>query len=193
MADDIDRLALELRAFPLIHSADLNWPGAAYQAFEIVLSAILRAALIEVPADKRKGANGDAFKRFVTQRFPEGRGRGDDDYARELWELRNYFVKERRTTSGVALTHFEPDRHLVRFPDGLLIINLESLMDDFRVAVHDLGDYLRSSPELRELARAELEQREMRVVVIADWPQQNFVTFSTLAASASSATPGKQE
>ena len=66
-------------------------------------------------------------------------------------------------------------------------------MDDFWEAVNDQGEYLRSSPELRELARAEVEQRQMRAVVIPDPGLSNLVTFSTLAASASGPAPGKQE
>jgi hypothetical protein len=171
-ADDVDELIAGLKLLPLIDGADLEQPSAAYDAFELVLSAILRAALVEVaPADRRSN-NGRAFRRFVTKRFPVGRGRGDTSYAGTLWLLRCDFVKEKRTSSGVALTHDNPWAHRQRASTGELIVDLQSLIADFREAVDDLGKRLRSSPQLRHETQSELTQRRVRTVAIAPPPTQ---------------------
>src|SRR5262245_20904189 len=68
--DDVALLLDQLKALPLIDSADLDVPFAAYEAFELVLSAILRAALVQVPEANRRGKNGDLFRQFVVERFP---------------------------------------------------------------------------------------------------------------------------
>ena len=107
---DVAQLLGQLKALPLIGSADLDAPSAAYDAFELVLGAILRAALVQVPDEQRRGFNRELFERFVTERFPRGRGRGDVLYARNLWKFRNAVVKNKQTGPFVVL-HNAPHEH----------------------------------------------------------------------------------
>ena len=79
--------------------------------------------------------------------------------------------------------HNHPGEHWQR-NHGLLTLNLESLIADFRKAVDGLGGYLRSTPELRELARVELEGRRVRLVpVTAVMPVSPSVSGSSATAS----------
>lgn len=160
--DDVERLLEHLKALPLVDDADLDRPGAAYAAFEPVLSAALRAAVVHVPRRKRNGVQGECFRAFVRDHFPEGRGRGDDAYAANLWRLRSAFVKEKRTDRFV-LTHGQPDDHLIPAADGRPTLNLESLVADFRSAVDELGPVLRRTDELRRRAAAEVERSTVHV------------------------------
>jgi hypothetical protein len=105
--DDLAQLAARLKSLPLIESADLDQPFAAYDAFGVVMSAILCAALIQVPEDERERKNGKLFKRFVVERFPIKRGRGDGKYAADLWSFRSQAVKESRT-GPFSLVHRLP-------------------------------------------------------------------------------------
>jgi hypothetical protein len=57
------------------------------------------------------------------ERFPRERGRGHEEYARELWGLRCDFLKERQTTT-FALIHNNPDVHWRHAEDGRLTLNL---------------------------------------------------------------------
>lgn len=120
LPDDVDRLTMSLKALPLIEGADLDKPFAAYDAFELVCSAILRAALVQAPEEGRKRNNGRLFEAFVTDHFPVHRGRNDPDYAKQLWLFRNAFVKEKRT-EGFALVHGAPNQHLG--PRGLMWVS----------------------------------------------------------------------
>lgn len=97
MADDVDHLLEQLKSLPLVDGANLDRPFAAYQAFEVVLGAVLRAALAPEGRDAREGKNGSLFRDFVRRDFRIGRGWSDDHYARLLWDLRSLFVKEMRT------------------------------------------------------------------------------------------------
>jgi hypothetical protein len=164
--DDVDRLLAQLKELPLIDHADLDAEGVAYAAFEPLLSAILRAALVQVPQKDRPNNNRRLFQRFVVDHFPPGRGRHDPVYAEALWGFRCYFVKDERTGSSFLLTHHHPDLHWV-IADGRRVLNLESLVADFREAVDNLGTLLRGDPELRQSAEADVAQRELTSVSIA--------------------------
>jgi len=189
MADDVDQLLEQLKALPLIDSADLTHPFAAYDSFELVLSAILRAALAQVPPTDRRGRNRQHFRAFVCQRFPPERGRNDVDYADRLWDFRTMFVKEKRT-AGFVLVHDRPDEHLAPGVDGRPKLNLQSLIADFRLAVDQLGPILRASDELRQLAADEVARRTVHVTSAPSFTQTSTVLFrgNTLGAKATSGT-----
>lgn len=175
-ADDVERLVEHLKALPLVDGADIDRPGAAYAAFEPVLSAILRAAVIHVPRRKRNGIQGECFRAFVRDHFPEEHGRGDETYAANLWRLRGAFVKEKRTARFV-LTHGQPDDHLVPAADGRPRLNLESLVADFRSAVDELGPVLRRTDELRERAADEVARSAVHVTSGASHTTTTTVLF----------------
>lgn len=164
--DEVGQLLEQLKELPLVDDADLDRPGAAYAAFEPVLGAVLRAAVIHLPRNKRDGVQGKCFRAFVRDHFPEGRGRGDEAYAENLWKLRSAIVKEKRTARFV-LTHGRPDDHLVPGRDGRPTLNLESLIADFRAAVDELGPVLRGTDELRQRAAVEVSLRGVHVTTDA--------------------------
>lgn len=166
MPDDFDELAEDLKALPLIDSADLSAPGAAYQAFDLVAAAILRAALVQAEHTKRRGRNGVLFKRFVTEHFPKKRGRGDKAYAAKLYDFRNEVVKDSRTGQFVVAQDAAGE-HLQPGPDGRPVVNLQSLIADFRAAVDSLGDELRNAARGDEVA-AELARRKVTVVPLRE-------------------------
>src|SRR4051812_27604184 len=97
--DDVELLLGQLKTLPLIAAADLDAEFAAYDAFELVLGAILRAALVQVPDAERRGHNRELFERYVLERFPPDQGRGDSDYASQLWTFRNAVVKNKQIGS----------------------------------------------------------------------------------------------
>ena len=166
--DDVELLLVQLKTLPLIAAADLDAEFAAYDAFELVLGAILRAALVQVPESERRNRNGKLFERFVVERFPRGHGYGDSNYAKQLWEFRNAVVKNKQT-GAFMLIHNNRGEHLERH-DGHVLLDLQGLIADFRAAVDNLGEHLRSTPQLRELARVELEGRTVRlkpIIVLA--------------------------
>ncbi|HJX46712.1 MAG TPA: hypothetical protein VJ375_02615 [Gaiellaceae bacterium] len=151
----------------MIDGADLHRPFAAYDSFELVVSAILRAALVQVPEAKRKGNNAVLYKRFVVEHFPEHRGYGDEAYAEQLWDFRCAFVKDKRTGPFV-LIHNSPGDHLQPSADGRSMLNLESLIDDFRAAVDDLAGILRASTVMRAVAASEVALRQVTVTAPHD-------------------------
>jgi hypothetical protein len=163
-ANAVEELLEQLKTLPLIASADIDAPYAAYDACELVLGAILRAALVQVPEEQRRGHNRELFERFVVERFPEGRGRDDAGYARNLWEFRNAVVKNKQTGPFLVM-HNSPSEHW-KTNHGILTLNLQSLIEDFREAVDNLGALLRSTDEMRDLAAAELAGRTVRLVPI---------------------------
>jgi hypothetical protein len=185
-ADDIDALVEGLKALPLIESADLDGDRAAYDAFELVLSAILRAALVPIPPSKREG-EGNRFRRFVIEHFPEGRGRFDKSFGDDLWLARCATVKEKRTddhrqTTPIAFVHKAREAHWTLATSGERILDLDGLIDDFRAAVGELGELLRSSEELCKRARDELALRRVRQVELA--ATAGLPALSTFSASA---------
>ncbi len=162
---DVDLLVGQLKALPLIDSANLDAPFAAYEAFELVLSAITRAALVQVADGKRRNNNARLFKKFVVEYFPVGRGRGDVAFANRLWEFRCDFLKGKQTGQFV-LTHNHPELHWQRARDARLLLNLQSLIADFRQAVDLLGGLLRSTPDMLEVAHNELASRAVQLVPV---------------------------
>ena len=190
--DELDRLAELLKSLPLIDSADLDQPSAAYDAFGMVASAILQAALIQVPEAERVGKNARLFRRFVVERFPAKRGRGDGTYAKDLWLFRCSFVKENRT-GPFALVHGAPNQHLQPASDGRLTLDLESLIADFRAAVDDMVRDLGASLEGARLAD-ELARRTVRILLANDpdsapsFTRSGTISLRAAAAKAASGT-----
>jgi hypothetical protein len=180
--DDVDRLLAQLTAFPLIDSADLDRAGAAYQAFELVLCAIHRAALLQAANRQEQQAVGEPelFQRFVRDCFPEGRGRWNNHYAGKLWKLRCAFVKQAKT-GKFQLIHNHPEQHW-RTLGRLRTLDLQSLIDDFRHAVGNLEGMIRTDASLLEAARAELGERTVRPIVV-----ERSDVYPTITASATSA------
>lgn len=194
LPDEVGRLVEQLKALPLIDGADLDQPFAAYDSFELVVSAILRAALVQVPEGERKKQNAELFRRFVRNHFPENRGRDDTGYANQLWTFRCECVKEKRT-GPFALINGVPDAHLLPAADGRPTLNLESLIADFRDAVDDLAEILRASVEMRQLAADELARRTVSIAPMNDRsPATSFTRSptvlgrSSLSARSASAT-----
>jgi len=69
--DHVDKLLEGLKALPLIDdNPGLSRPVRRLQRVELVGSAILRAALIQVPPEQRRNNNGQHFKRFVCRALP---------------------------------------------------------------------------------------------------------------------------
>lgn len=179
--DEVDLLLDQLKALPLIDGADLDAPFAAFDAFELVLSAITRAALVQVPQNQRRGNNGALFQRFVVERFPSKRGRGDATYAKQLWEFRCDFVKGKRTGRHFVLTHNRPEFHLQLATNAAVVVDLHGLIADFRLAVDDLGRDLHSDPAMRQVALDELRSRRVELVQVS-------LPRSRLGANAASGT-----
>lgn len=188
-SDDVEQLLEQLKALPLVDGADLDRPLAAYYAFEAVLSAVLRAAIAPERRSARDRKNGKLFQEFVCRDFPVGRGWSDPHYARQLWKLRGMFVKEMRTGS-FRLKHGQPEYHFLAADDGRLILNLESLIEDFRYAVTRLGPILRRSDRLRQHAADELALRTVHMTDSASITHSSTVVDfrPVLAAKAASGT-----
>jgi hypothetical protein len=184
LPDEVASLQERLKALPLVDSADLGQPFAAYEAFDVVLSAILRAALVQAPRDGRRGKNAQLFTRFVRNHFPAKRGRGDDVYAKRLWGLRCDFAKSRETAT-FWLIHDAPTQHLERAADGRVTLDLGSLIADFRSAVNHLGAELAASAQMRAVVASELDAR---TVVISPTGASLTTSVTTVGAQALSGT-----
>jgi hypothetical protein len=70
-----------------------------------------------------------------------------------------------KQTGPFLVIHNSPGKHW-KTNHGSLTLNLQSLIEDFHQAVDDLGELLRSSDEMRELAARELDGRTVRLVPI---------------------------
>lgn len=155
--DDVDLLLAQLKTLPLIDTADLDADFAAYDALELLLGAVLLAALVQAPPAERYDNNGELFKRFVVERFPAGRAIDNTDYASKLWKFRNAVVKNKQT-GPFLVNHNARSKHW-KIDRGARLLDLQSLVADYREAVDNLAPLLRSSAEMKALATAELAGR----------------------------------
>lgn len=83
---------------------------------------------------------------------------------------------------GVLITHGHPEAHWPR-PDGQLVINLESMWDDFTQSVDKFIEALRRTPDRRAIVLDRAKARAYRVVMV-----EVGGTASAIAASASSSS-----
>ncbi len=78
---------------------------------------------------------GRGWVEFVTDYFPAGRNSASD--AKLIWEdWRVGLVKDETPLGGIALTHGHPELHWHNDMRGALVIDLESMYDDFEFAVN---------------------------------------------------------
>jgi hypothetical protein len=160
-ATAITQLVKQLKELPLIDGADPRPAARGLQRFRAVEQRDPGGGAAPGAGAPCRGQNGRLFQRFVVECFPADRGRGDRVYAERLWAFRCAFVKDRRT-GPFKLIHGAPELHLTLADDGRPILNLESLIEDYRVAVDDLGKLWASTPELQAIAVEELAARRGR-------------------------------
>jgi hypothetical protein len=87
--------------------------------------------------------DGRSWVRFFVDYFPSGRNVTDD--AQLLWDQwRVGLLKDRTPRHGVAITHGQPVTHWQRDSFGALVIDLESMWDDFEHATDGFVRSLRS-------------------------------------------------
>ncbi len=88
---------------------------------------------------------GNGWTEFVTDYFPVGRNSAAD--AKLLWtDWRVGLVKEATPRGGIALAHGQPELHWQRDMRGALVIDLESMYDDFEYAVDRFIAALQADP-----------------------------------------------
>jgi hypothetical protein len=91
-------------------------------------------------------------------------------------------LKDELPGSGVAVTHCAPSRHWRREADGLLVINLESMWDDFAASVSCLVSRLEATPSEREIALNRYRERTMIVSPFAPHRASSPLTHRRQAA-----------
>ena len=80
------------------------------------------------------------------------------------------------------MTHCAPSRHWRREADGLLVINLESMWDDFAASVSCLVSHLEATPSEREIALNRYRERAMIVSPFAPHRASSPLTHRRQAA-----------
>jgi hypothetical protein len=163
--DVVDILLGQLKALPLIDSADLDAPFAAYAAFELVLSAITRAALVQVPERKRRGQERAPVQAVRCGLLP-CRARTRRPAIRRAPLGVPLRLREGKTDGPVHVTHNHPEAHWQRARNAQFLLDLQSLIADFREAVDNLGGLLRSTPDMLQIAHDELASREVQLVPV---------------------------
>ena len=98
----------------------------------------------------------DHWVDFVTAYFPTGRNGPDE--ARLLWkEWRTALVKNE--PGGVSLTHGRPAAHWTPDAYGALVIDLESMADDFEYAVDQFIQALAADEKRAAVVRDRWQKR----------------------------------
>lgn len=131
----------------------------AFERHILLAVRINRAALLwgTGNSDQRK------WVQFLTTFFPGDRY--TDDVALLLWtDWRNGLVKDGSPRSGVAVAHRHREWHLVSV-DGPLVVNLESMCEDFDEAVHAAVASLEGKAERRTIVLIRWKDWEVRTVV----------------------------
>jgi hypothetical protein len=144
-------------------------PDEGDEAFDqhLLLSArIHRAARL----NQRGDDEGEGWRQFVVDYFPDGRNDPDDAWL--LWKKwRTSLLKDYTPGDGVAMTHGRPDLHWQTDSQGCLVIDLESMWDDFEHAVHRFVDALASDDDRAPVVYQRWKKRSWTVGPFAVIPQ----------------------
>ena len=140
----------ELRAALLDGLREHLDPGEGERAFErhqLLAIRFHRVARLNQPWEKKYEGRG--WIRFFTEHFPRG-----DGHAELLWtDWRVTLLKDDSTGPGVSVTHGQPDAHWqISHPSGRLIIDLESMWDDYEASI------AHESPAVRATLHCETER-----------------------------------
>jgi hypothetical protein len=106
------------------------------------------------PDSSGPGANGDRFKQFIREYFPE-------DYhllAGQLWDFRNGMAHG-FSPRQFALTHHNSGAHLQQTPDSATVLNAEDFYAAFLAAARSYFTALSSSSELQARFSKRLDSR----------------------------------
>jgi hypothetical protein len=132
-----ERALAELRASLLRRPRPNLRPDQGDEAFDqhmLLAAAVHRAANLF-----RGGRDGDAWCKYVTAFFPEGRNGADD--AQKLWVgWRTELLKNERPI--VPITHGQSHLHWTR-ENGYPVLNLEDAWDDYEHSVDQFIEHLR--------------------------------------------------
>jgi hypothetical protein len=114
----------------------------AFEEHKLLASAVHRVARLD---QTRTESETDAWVRFVSTCFPDGRNASDD--ARTLFrDWRTSLLKRDAPGPGVAITHGQSQIHWARDGDGRLWINLEDMWADFKFSIETFLSVVASDP-----------------------------------------------
>jgi hypothetical protein len=127
----------------------------AFRQHKILAAAVHRATRL----DERCSDPSDTFTwvRYFENYFPEPRN--DPEAARDLFgHWRTDLVKDHITGQTISVTHRQSHLHWVRV-NGRLVLNLESMWDDFATSVDAFIDALRAKRDRREIVLKRWRER----------------------------------
>ncbi len=125
----------------------------AFERHMLLASRIHRAARLN---QRVSDGEGEAWVRYVEDHFPPTR-RAD---AKLLWDdWRTTLLKDESPGGQVAVTHLSPNAHWGRTSNGQLVIDLESMWDDFAASVESFVGSLCADPERRTIALHRFRER----------------------------------
>jgi hypothetical protein len=136
----------ELKA-SLLHRLRPDVPLGPEDGDEAFARHILLAIRIHHAAKLNQTVSGEGkgWTEFVTDYFPAGRNSAAD--ADLLWtDWRVGLVKDETPLGGIALSHGQPGLHWQKDMRGALVIDLESMYDDFEHAVNQFIAALQANP-----------------------------------------------
>ena len=138
-------------------------PQQGDEAFErhmLLASRIHRAARLN---QAKNDGEGEAWCRYFDQHFPPFRGQ----QAKLLWDdWRTRLLKDETPGGGVVVSHGSARAHWTRDASGRLLVDLESMWDDFEKSVESFIDSLAADPRRRRIV---LDRYRKRV-----WTVQQF-------------------
>jgi hypothetical protein len=127
---------------------------------------------------------GDGWRRYFVDYFPEGRNSPDDaDY---LW--REWRTRMLKHESPRGITHGQSHGHWCPLPGGGFCVNLESMWDDFEDSVGRFIQALEANAPRGELALKRWRERSWTVRSLPVYPSAHTLPSPTLFPGAVSAS-----
>jgi hypothetical protein len=165
----------------------------AFDQHILLAARIHRAARLNQAASDGEGLK--AWRRYFTDHFSPFRDREAD----VLWrDWRCQLIKDGTPGPDIALTHGSPRVHWTRDTSGRLLIDLESMWDEFEASVESFVESLTRDARKRGIVLKRFREREWTVQsfephhfagLSSDLADGALVSLSATAMSASSQPP----
>ena len=156
----------------------------AFMSHVLLASVVHNATrLDQYGAESQTGA----WIRYLLSYFPAGKNSDAD--ARLLWtDWRTALLKKQAPGPGVLVTHGQSAVHWRRDQQGRLCINLEDMWADFESWVSVFIEYLRKTPDRRDVALGRAQESSVAVIQFTTTPSCASLPVSGLTSRGQIAT-----
>jgi hypothetical protein len=159
-------------------------PDDGDEAFECHIRLAVRIHRAARLNARRSDGEGDGWRRYFVDYFPEGRNSFDD--AHFLWRFwRTRLLKDE---APVAISHGQSGGHWLPVRGGGFCVNLESMWDDFEYSVHRFIEALQADERRRRRVLRLWRERSWTVEPIPLVPHENLFPSPMLFPGAISAS-----